>query len=85
MSKALSLKQCEFCRGKVSPAIVRARFAFKGRTIYVDHVPAHVCAQCGEQYFEAPVYKRLEAIAKQARRIRKRVTFPLADYDAVQV
>ena len=72
---------CEFCDGKVTQRLVRARFHFKGQTIYVDRVPAWVCAKCGEQYFDAPVYKRLEEIARHRRRIRKTICFPLAEYD----
>ena len=71
---------CEFCDGKVEHRLVRARFQFKGRTIYVDNVPAWVCARCHEQYFDAAVYKRLEAIAVRRGHIRKIVRFPLADY-----
>lgn len=72
---------CEFCDGEVRQRVVQARFHFKGRTIYVDHVPAWVCSKCGEQYFDAPVYKRLEAIARQRGRIKKTICFPLAEYD----
>ncbi len=72
---------CEFCEGAVEQRVIRARFHFKGSTIYVDDVPAWVCARCGEQYFDAPVYKRLEEIAKRRRRIKKTVCFPLAKYD----
>jgi YgiT-type zinc finger domain-containing protein len=72
---------CEFCDGKVEHRRIRARFHYKGDTIYVDNVPAWVCARCGEQYFDAPVYKRLEEIAKQRDRIEKTICFPLAEYD----
>ena len=72
---------CEFCEGTVEYRRVRARFRFKGDTIYVDHVPAWVCVRCGEQYFDAPVYKRLEAIARDRNRIEKSICFPLADYE----
>jgi YgiT-type zinc finger domain-containing protein len=72
---------CEFCQGKVDQRIIRARFHFRGGTIYVDSVPAWVCGKCGEQYFDAPVYKRLEEIARHRRRIKKTVCFPLAKYD----
>jgi YgiT-type zinc finger domain-containing protein len=65
----------------VRQRVVQARFHFKGRTIYVDHVPAWVCSKCGEQYFDAPVYKRLEAIARKRGRIKKTICFPLAEYD----
>ena len=74
---------CEFCEGKVKQALIRARFHFKGQTIYVDNVPAWVCTRCHEQYFDAPVYKRLEEIAKHRSRIKKTVSFPLAEYDMV--
>jgi YgiT-type zinc finger domain-containing protein len=72
---------CEFCDGKIEHRRIRARFHYKGDTIYVDNVPAWVCARCGEQYFDAPVYKRLEEIAKQRDRIDKTICFPLAEYD----
>ena len=72
---------CEFCEGEVKYRSVRARFNFKGRTIYVDNVPAWVCDKCGEQYYDAPVYKRLEEIARNRDHIAKTICFPLAEYD----
>ena len=72
---------CEFCEGKVERRVIRARFPFRGQTIYVDRVPAWACNRCGEQYFDAPVYKRLEEIARHRRSIKRKVTFPLAEYD----
>jgi YgiT-type zinc finger domain-containing protein len=60
---------------------VLARFRFKGQTIYVENVPAWVCNKCGEQYFDAPVYKRLEGIARQREYIQKTISFPLAEFD----
>jgi hypothetical protein len=44
-----------------------------------------VCATCGEQYFDAPIYKRLEEIAKHRAKIRKTICFPLADYEKATV
>lgn len=72
---------CEFCDGRVEYRLIRAKFNFKGQTIYVDNVPAWVCVKCGEQYFDAPVYKRLEEIARHPDCIMKTVCFPLAEYD----
>jgi YgiT-type zinc finger domain-containing protein len=65
----------------MEPRVIRAQFHYKGHTIYVDRVPAWVCNRCGEKYFDAPVYKQLEAIARHRRRITKTVSFPLADYE----
>jgi YgiT-type zinc finger domain-containing protein len=44
--------------------IARAPFHHKGSTFYIDHTPVRVCAKCGEIYFPAEVYKRLEKIAE---------------------
>jgi YgiT-type zinc finger domain-containing protein len=74
---------CEYCEGTIKPRIVRSRFVSKWGTIYVDDVPAQVCNQCGAQYLSGPVVKRLEQIAKQASRIKKKISFPLAKYDMV--
>lgn len=74
---------CEFCDGKIEYRIIQARFHFKHQIIYIDGVPAWVCVKCGEQYFDAPVYKRLEEIARQGNQIKKTICFPLADYNVV--
>ena len=73
--------KCEFCEGEVEERIVLAQFRFNGQTTYIENVPAWVCNRCGEQYFDAPVYKQLERIAQQRDRIRRVITFPLAQYD----
>jgi YgiT-type zinc finger domain-containing protein len=80
--KKASHDRCEFCDGIVEARVIQARFHFKGKTIYVDRVPAWVCVKCGEQYFDAPVYKRLEEIAEYRTRVKKTICFPLAQYDA---
>jgi len=73
--------QCEFCEGEMEQRCVLTRFCFKGEMIYVENVPAWVCNKCGEQYFDAPVYKHLEEIAWQRERIQKAISFPLAEFD----
>ena len=50
------------------------------RVLRVGHGPVWVCAKCGEKYYDAPVVKRLEQIARRRRRISKTVSFPLAEY-----
>ncbi len=72
--------KCEFCDGNVEQRTVRAAFHYKGDTIYVNNVPAWVCTHCAEQYFDAPVYKRLEEIARSRNSIKKKISFPLAEF-----
>jgi YgiT-type zinc finger domain-containing protein len=61
--------RCQFCDGELEQRHILALFRYKGQTIYVEGVPAWACKHCGEQYFDAPVYKRLEAIAQQCERM----------------
>jgi YgiT-type zinc finger domain-containing protein len=74
-------EECEFCEGVVEHRQIRTEFHYHGQTIYVDNVPAWVCSKCGEQYFDAPVYKRLEEIAKRSDQIQETICFPLAEYN----
>ncbi len=73
-------EMCEYCEGVVEAAVIRVPFHYRKETIYIDHVPVRKCQQCGEIYYEAAVYKRLEKIAANRRAIKKRIAFPLADY-----
>lgn len=75
--------RCEFCTGEMEQRRVLARFRFKDETIYIENVPAWVCNKCSEQYFDAPVYKRLEEIAQQREWIQRTICFPLAEFDMV--
>ena len=71
---------CEYCDGILEPRRILTQFRHKGETIFVENVPALVCNKCGERYFDAPVYKRLEKIAQQSKRIRRAISFPLARF-----
>lgn len=73
-------ESCEYCDGEVKKTITRVPFHHKNEIIYVDNVPVRICGKCGEVYFEAEVYKRLERIAENKRQIKAKISFPLADY-----
>ena len=57
-------ERCELCEGELEQRQVLARFRHKRETINIDHIPAWVCKQCGEQYYDAPVYKHMERTAQ---------------------
>ncbi len=63
--------QCEFCEGKTEKQRILARFRFKEHTIYIENTPAWVCNKCGEHYFDAPIYKRLEKNCPATRENKK--------------
>ena len=72
---------CEVCDGKFENRRVLARFRFLGETIYIENVPAWVCTRCSEQYYDAPVYKQMERIARHKERIERMISFPLAEFE----
>ncbi|MBE2199654.1 MAG: type II toxin-antitoxin system MqsA family antitoxin [Anaerolinea sp.] len=74
-------EQCEFCEGELEQRRVLAWFRFQGETIYIENVPAWVCKQCAEQYYDAPVYKQMEKIAQQREQIQNVISFPLAQFE----
>ena len=76
---------CEICDGPLEERRVLARFRYKADTIYIENVPAWVCKHCGEQYYDAPVYKQMEAIAQRCEQIERVISFPLAEFDAAPV
>jgi len=82
MAKLKKHDPCEFCDGKVEHRVIQARFHFKGQILFIEDVPAWICSKCGEQYFDAPVYKHLEEIARNSKRIERTICFPLAKYNA---
>jgi YgiT-type zinc finger domain-containing protein len=71
---------CEFCDGLIEETVKRVPFHYRKELIYVDNVPVKICRKCGELYFDAAVYKRLERIAEGRKAIRTKITFPLAGY-----
>jgi len=46
----------------------------------VDNVPAGVCEQCGERYYEAKVLKTIEGLLKRRKLFKTELRVPLADY-----
>jgi YgiT-type zinc finger domain-containing protein len=74
---------CAFCEEEMEYQNKMVRFRYKGQTIYVENVPVWVCNHCGEEYFDAYVYKHLEEIARQRERTQRQISFPLATFEMV--
>jgi len=50
--KAYDYGECHVCGGKMSEQIVKQEFWLKDQLVVIDELPAGVCEQCGEIYFE---------------------------------
>jgi YgiT-type zinc finger domain-containing protein len=74
------MEACYFCRGRVERRTVDVDFRWGKRLKVIRRVPAGVCRQCGERYFDAAVYKDMERLATSRRKAMKQVTVDVVEY-----
>jgi YgiT-type zinc finger domain-containing protein len=76
------MQSCYFCKGKVVQQPTSVDFWWGDDLKIIENVPAGVCTQCGEKYFEAPVYKQMERLAKGAGEAVRRFAVDVVRYSA---
>ncbi len=65
---------CFMCKGNLEEKKVNYIVDFDNTIIIVKGVPAKVCTQCGEQYFDDEIAENLEKIVKQLKQLATEVT-----------
>jgi YgiT-type zinc finger domain-containing protein len=55
---------CMHCRGEMKPGATPFHIDRKGCHVTLDKVPAWVCVQCGEAYFEEKEVKAIQALVE---------------------
>jgi len=53
---------CSFCEGSVEERRIEYDYRRRGQLLVISKVPAGVCQQCGEKYFQPGVLKRMDTI-----------------------
>ena len=53
--------ECMYCKGKMVRGLAPFHIDRKGYHLLFDEVPAYVCQQCGEVYFDEPQVDSLQA------------------------
>ncbi len=56
--------KCMFCNGEMEKRKVPYSVDRKGYHLYIREVPAYVCSQCGENYFEEDEVGEIQDIIK---------------------
>ena len=74
-------ERCFFCKGKVAQEKVNVDFRWGESLVVIEGVPARVCHQCGEKYFDAEVYKDIEKLAKGRIKPFKRLTVDVIKFE----
>jgi YgiT-type zinc finger domain-containing protein len=73
-NKSSVMSECYFCRGRLVQQNVKVDFRWGRRLKIIEGVPAKVCQQCGERYFQADVYKGMEKLAASRKKPSARLT-----------
>jgi len=76
------LNRCYFCRGKVERAEVDVDFRWGRKLKVIRDVPAGVCRQCGERYFDAAVYKAMEKLGASRKKAEERLEIDVLPFRA---
>lgn len=58
------MNKCYICHGKMEKKRITVEREWQGNKIIIEDVPASVCVQCTEQYFDAETTLSLERIKK---------------------
>lgn len=62
--------KCLFCKGEMEKASVSYTVDRKGYHLFIEKIPAYVCTQCGERYFEE---KEAEAIQNMIKALEEKL------------
>jgi len=73
--------KCFFCKGKVAQEKVNVDFRWGENLIVIEDVPARVCRQCGEKYFDAEVYRDMEKLAKGRMKPLKHLSIDVIKFE----
>ena len=58
------LTSCYICRGDITARKETVTFQWGKKVLVFENVPTHICNKCGEKYFDAMVYHRLEKLSE---------------------
>ena len=72
--------KCTFCGGKLKKTTVTFSYEEDDTYIFVEHVPAEVCPQCGEKLYTPEVTEALLKIARQPIKPAKIIQVPVYDF-----
>ena len=64
---------CEFCDGQTIQRKVRKQHWFRKKLYLIENVPAEVCQECGERYFQAKVLDGIDRMLLSDYPVKERI------------
>ncbi len=72
--------KCVFCGGNLAEKLVTFSYEEGDKHLFVEHVPAEVCNNCGEKTYAPAVVEELLKFAKLELRPVKVIEVPVFDF-----
>jgi len=79
------MMSCSFCNGELEERLVQHDYRWEGKLFVFEDIPARVCRQCGEKYFDAQVVKAMEKAVLRQLKPKRILQVPLFSYSEVAV
>ena len=85
LNQSRPTKKCHFC-GNKNFKYTSTQYIYRhdDKFLIVNHVPCEQCEYCGEQYFQAPVLKKIEnefnAIHSHGKKAKTEVPVPMEHF-----
>ena len=77
----MEFTRCYLCKGRVLEERVKVDFRWGDELVVIENVPASVCHQCGEKFFNAKVYKGMETLAKSKAKPLRQETIDVLRFE----
>ena len=72
--------QCHLCGGKTESQRVTAENWWGGQLALVENVPAWICSDCGEKYFDADTCKQLDQLRRKPPDAERTLKIPVYSF-----
>lgn len=76
------MKKCYFCKGSVENQSVTVDYRCGDKLVVIRNVPAHVCNQCGERYYDAKTSRRMERLVLRDEKASVLINVPVCEFAA---
>lgn len=74
---------CNVCHGRLTKQRMSYTQWYEGRLLVIENVPAWVCEQCGETYFDPDVVEQVQSLIWSGAEPVRVVETPVYDLSAV--
>ena len=75
--------KCDICAGTRAFSLITYTIFYHDKPVIIENVPAEVCQQCGEQFFEPETVEQLQKIVWSKKKPKRTIKTPVYDLIAL--